>query len=169
VFTLNYPEIIRGWDLTEMKISNYMTEELVKLDIASDEKFSLLWTLSHMLAVDKRVLDPDRLAEDIAEREKIEPTGIGEGVAIPHARTDSVNDIIIMMAKLEEPIEYNSIDGKPVSLLFLIGTPKDAVKSYLKVLANLTKLIKDNTVRKSLALASTPAEVLEIVKANEQE
>jgi PTS system nitrogen regulatory IIA component len=152
-----------------MKISNYMTEELVKLDIAPGEKFSLLSRLSHMLGADKRVIDPDRLAEDIAEREKIEPTGIGEGVAIPHARTDSVSDIIIMMARLEEAVQYNSIDGKPVTLLFLIGTPKDAVQSYLKVLANLTKLIKEDSVRKSLALASTPAEVLEIVKANEQE
>jgi len=154
---------------TKMKISNYMTEELIKLDMVPGEKFELLNRLSHLLAVDGRVADADRLAEDIEEREKIEPTGVGEGVAIPHARTYSVNDIIILMAKLTEPIDYNSIDGKPVSLLFLIGTPKEEVQSYLKVLANLTKLIKDNLVRESLAAAETPADVLEIVKANEQE
>jgi fructose-specific phosphotransferase system IIA component len=155
--------------VTKMKISNYMSEELIKLDIGADEKFALLEKLSHVLEIDERVIDSRQLAEDIAERERIEPTGIGEGVAIPHARTNSVNDIIILMAKLEGSIEYNAIDGKPINLIFLIGTPKDAVQAYLKLLANLTKLVKDDSVRAELASAATPSDVLEVVKRHEQE
>ncbi len=152
-----------------MKISNYLKEEFVRLDVRADEKFTLLRNLSHMLSSDDRVVDPDQLALDIEEREKIEPTGIGEGVAIPHARTNSVKDIIILMARLTETVEYDSIDGKPVSIMFLIGTPKDAVQSYLKLLANLTKLVKEDSVRKQLAAAGTPSEVLDIVREHEQD
>ncbi|MFQ6104766.1 MAG: PTS sugar transporter subunit IIA [Candidatus Glassbacteria bacterium] len=150
-----------------MKISNYMSEELIRLDVEAREKFSLLEELSRILGTDERVIDSKQLAEDIVERERIEPTGIGEGVAIPHARTDSVSDIIIFIARLKKPIDYSAIDGKPVNLLFLIGTPKDAVQVYLKLLASLTKLVKNDSVRERFTAAGTPSEILEIVKENE--
>jgi len=155
--------------ITDMKISSFLKEEFVKLDVETDEKFTLLKNLSNMLSSDDRVVDSDQLAADIEEREKIETTGIGEGIAIPHARTNSVTDIIILMARLSGAVDYGSIDGKPVKIIFLIGTPKDAVQSYLKLLANLTKLVKEDSVRKQLTTAATPSEVLDIIREHEQD
>lgn len=152
-----------------MKISQYLREGHINLGVRGKEKFPLIEELSRMLRGDARVINPEKLGKDVIEREKLESTGIGVGIAIPHARTDAVRDIVVLMARLEKPIDYKSIDGKPVNIMFLIGTPKDAVQAYLKLLASITRLAKNESVRERLVRAATPSEVLEILKQNEEE
>jgi PTS system nitrogen regulatory IIA component len=96
------------------------------------------------------MIDFDLFLEDVFERERLGTTGIGDGIAIPHARTDAVDQLVIALGRSARGVEFESLDGKKVKLLFLMGTPKGSVSHYLKILAQLTRLLKEGTFRDKL-------------------
>jgi PTS system nitrogen regulatory IIA component len=94
----------------------------------------------------------------VVTREKVVTTGIGMGVAIPHAKLNSLSDFFIAIGILEKGIDWKSLDGHPVRLVFLIGGPDDKQTQYLKILSSLTLAIKDDETRKQLFNSTTPEE-----------
>jgi len=80
----------------------------------------------------------------LMEREKLGSTGIGRGVAIPHAKFDELEDITGILARLETPVDFDSVDGKPVDLIFLLLAPSDAGADHLKALARVSRLFRDD-------------------------
>lgn len=111
-----------------------------------------------------KVKDLEEFKTAIFEREAIMSTGIGLGIAVPHAKIASVDDFFVTVAVLEEPVDWGAIDDKPVSLVFLIGGPDDRQTEYLKLLAKIVLFTKSEARRKALASASTPEEVIEIFR-----
>jgi mannitol/fructose-specific phosphotransferase system IIA component (Ntr-type) len=105
------------------------------------------------------VADGERLIEAIMEREAIMSTGIGLGIAIPHAKIESVTDFVIGLGKSNAGIEFNSLDEKPVHFLVMIAGPKDQQERYLQLLAKITLKLKDSTVRRRLSEASSVDEI----------
>ena len=148
-----------------MRISEYMRENLIFLDVEAKGKIELLRSMADRVALDNRISDAHAFIEEVLVRERLESTGIGDGFALPHARTDKVTDIFIAFVRIKEPIEYKSVDDKAVQLLFLIGTPVKDVQNYLKLLAKLTRLLKKEGMKHNLSSAKTAKEVLEIISA----
>lgn len=145
-----------------MAISSYLDPRLISLinvrtrDEAIDQLVGLL---------DKSSKLQDRTAfySAILEREKLVSTGIGLGVAIPHAKLKGYSDFFIAVGiQKQEGIEWNALDGEPVRLIFLIGGPDDRQTEYLKILSRLTDAIKHPERRKKLFLAKTPQEVIDL-------
>ena len=95
---------------------------------------------------------------------KLETTGIGDEIAIPHARTDAVNQLIIAIGRSTNGVEFESLDGRKVKLLFLMGTPKGSVSHYLKMLAQLTRLLKREPFREKLLEAQDGETVVKLFK-----
>ena len=88
--------------------------------------------------------------EDVFEREQLETTGIGDEIAIPHARTDAVKQLIIAVGRSRHGINFESPDGRNVKLFLLMGIPRESVSHYLKILAQLTRLLKRGPLREKL-------------------
>lgn len=106
----------------------------------------------------KKIEELEKFNTAVIHREKVVTTGIGMGVAIPHAKMPQLHDFFIAIGILDKGVDWKSLDGHPVRLIFLIGGPDDKQTEYLKILSSLTLKIKDDQTRKALLNAATPEE-----------
>lgn len=133
-----------------MGISNYLDERLV-LFLRVDSRDEALAQLVQALERAGKLKNARVFHEAILEREKIVSTGIGLGVAIPHAKLEGYDDFFIAIGIQEKKgIEWNALDGAPVRLIFMIGGPDNRQTGYLKILSDLTMAIKNEERRKKL-------------------
>lgn len=152
-----------------MRISDYLKEKRILLNLKARAKEESIKEIAASLKDSKDVVDFKSFLKDVFAREKLGTTGVGSEIAIPHARTDAVEDFVIAFGRSQEGVEFNSLDGKPVRLIFLMGTPKEEkLNSYLKILARLTRLLKEKSFRNLLLRASKPKEILDGFKRVEK-
>ena len=144
-----------------MLITEYLKEELVLLDVKMPDKNSAIAKTVENMAKNKVLTEPSSFLEEVLKRESLGSTAIGEGIALPHARTQYVSEIIVAITRLVKPVDF-SHDKEPVQFIFLIGTPLNAIGEYLKVLARFSKLLRNANVRSSLVSVKTPAELINI-------
>lgn len=143
-------------------ISDYLDKELVLfLNVETrDEALSLL---VDALAKRGKLRDKPAFQHAILEREKIVSTGIGLGVALPHAKLEGYDDFFVAVGiQKKNGIEWSALDGSPVHLIFMIGGPAQKQTEYLKILSRLTTAIKNEERRKHLLKALTPLEVIQL-------
>ncbi len=150
-----------------MRVIDYMSNNLILLDIEVSSKREAISRMVDALSTADAVSDGAKFLEAVFERESLGSTAIGKGMALPHARTQHIDRITIMMARLKEGIDFGAADGQPVRLLFLLGTPLKAVSEYLAVLARLSKILKNDKTREKILKASTPTEVRTILEEAE--
>ena len=150
-----------------IKISDYLKEENINLNLAAATKDESIKELAEVFKNNSQVKDFDKFLDDVFERENLGTTGIGLGLALPHARTEAVDSFIIAVGRSDKGIDFNALDGEPVKLVFLMATPKEEVQSYLKILAHLTRVLKKESFRTKLLEAKTPAEIIEYFKKEE--
>ncbi len=142
-------------------ISNYMDPELVKFfDVPT--RNDVLSGLVDLLYEKQRIDCRDTFYQAILEREKIVSTGIGMGVAIPHAKLANFDDFFIAVGIHSKGINWNALDGSPVHLIFMIGGPNKKQTQYLQLLSLLTTSIKDEGRRKSLLHAENNEEIISL-------
>jgi len=146
-----------------MKLSKFSEENLILFDIKSKAKEDVIEELVELVNTSNMVTDKETLLRDIKERENLVTTGIGYGVAFPHAKTKSVKGIVIAFGRSDEGIDFEAIDHKPVFLFFLIAAPEDAIGAHLNVMSRLSYLMKSEENRQKLMKATSPGEVLELV------
>jgi fructose-specific phosphotransferase system IIA component len=145
-----------------MKVTEFLREDRMVLDIKANTKDGAIKELAEILRDAPEIINFENFVRDIFERESLNTTGIGNEIAIPHARTDSVNNFIIAFGRSIKGIDFKSLDGKSVKLIFLMGTPKEkGLNNYLKILAHLTRLLQKEHFKDSLLKASSPREVIE--------
>lgn len=146
-----------------MKLSKFCDESLIIFDLKADNKGAVIEELVELVATSKMVNDKDQLLSDVQEREDLVTTGVGYGVAFPHAKTRSVKGIVIAFGRSHEGIDFNAMDHKPVQLFFLIAAPEDAIGAHLNVMARLSYLMKSEENREKLMKASSPGDVLALI------
>lgn len=151
-----------------LKISEFLKPKAIIMDIHSREKLEAIKELVDHMVAKKFVKNGEEFLQALAKRENLESTGIGNGIAIPHARTDSVKDLLLAFARSPEGVDFSSIDGKPSYLIFLIASPEQKKSEYIMALAKLSRLLRKRDVRERLRGAGTPEEVMEIIKSNEE-
>ena len=147
-----------------MRISDHISEKMICLALENTTKEGVIRELAKLLKDSKDVTDFDMFLKDVFEREKLGSTGIGNEIAIPHARTDAVNNIVIAFGRSSQGVDFNGADGKPVKLVFLMGTPKKDINKYLQVLAHLTRLLKKESFRQQLLEAQNADEILNAIR-----
>lgn len=144
------------------KIAKYIDSELIAfIDVATRDE--ALDTLASLAAEKGRVSDKKEFYDAIIDREKIVSTGIGMAVAIPHAKLASYDDFFISIGILSRGVDWNTIDGSPVRIVFMIGGPDDKQTEYLQILSGITSAVKDEERRKQIINARTPQEVLDLL------
>lgn len=149
------------------RISELLARENILLELRSKEKIEVIRELAQLL-IDKGLIDSaDDFFKAILKRENLESTGIGHGVAIPHARTKSVKNLILAFGRSEAGIDFSSLDGKPSHLVFLIAAPEDQKSEYILTLARLSKLLRQDDLRNQLLSAQAPAEIITVISKAE--
>jgi mannitol/fructose-specific phosphotransferase system IIA component (Ntr-type) len=113
------------------------------------------------------VVDKNRVREAIFDREKIMSTGVGNGFAIPHGKTDAVTDIVAAFAVTAEDIDYESLDEKPVRLVFLLVGKDNMVGPHIKLLSRISRLMNKEEFRRRLLEVSTPREIIDMFRQEE--
>jgi len=130
------------------------------LILKASTKEEALREMAAVLARAPDVTDGAALLEAILEREQIMSTGIGLGIAIPHAKIPTVKDFVVGLGKAQKGLDFNSLDGKPVHFVVMIAGPDDQQERYLQLLARITLKLKDAGVRRRLTEAKTVEELL---------
>lgn len=146
----------------EIDISSYLKINTIKF-LESDNRNEIIWQLIESTAIFYK-FEPhkEEFFEAVLEREKTASTGIGLGVALPHAKLSCFDDFFIAIALLNKGINWNSMDKMDVRLVFLIGGPDDKHNEYLDLLSALTLFLRKEMVRKKLLQATNAREVIEL-------
>lgn len=150
----------------DAKICNLLTKENILLDLEAQGRKEAIYKIGDVLKNSDKVSDFNGFMEKVLERENLNTTGIGDGVAIPHARTNTVKDLVVAFGRSFSGVDFSSLDGKPAKLIFLIGSPSgdEKVKYYLKILARLAKLLRNSDFRDALIRAATSEEIVDCFK-----
>ena len=146
-----------------MKLSKFCDESLVTFGLKATTKDEAIDELVALAATSTMIKDHDELLKDVKEREELVTTGVGYGVAFPHAKTRSAKGIVIAFGRSENGIDFDAMDHKPVNLFFLIAAPEDAIGAHLNVMARLSYLMKSADNREKLMEATSPGDVLSLI------
>lgn len=150
-----------------MRISALLNEKLISSKLHSKDKEGVLKELVELLHLAGKVKDKDAALKALLGREELMSTGIGYGVAIPHAKSESVENIIAAFGRSREGVEYQALDGKPVYLIFLIMASEDASRLHIKALAKISRLLKNSHFREALMKAENARQILELFRKEE--
>ena len=150
-----------------MKLSKFCGEDLISFELKRESKNEVISELVNLSSGSKLVKDGSELLKDILEREKLVTTGVGYGVAFPHAKSKAVKGIVIAFGRSKKGVDFDSMDKKPVHLFFLIAAPEDALGAHLNVMARLSYLMKSEKNRDKLMKIKSPKELLEVLDSVE--
>ena len=146
-----------------MRITELLTKETIAMDLSSSDKNGVIDELVNQLDKAGKLSDVPSFKEAIHNRESQSTTGIGEGIAIPHAKVAAVKSPAIAFGKSKEGVDYQSLDMQPAHLFFMIAAPEGGAQTHLDALAKLSGILMDENVREKLINASSPEEVLQII------
>ncbi|MGY4858462.1 fructose-specific PTS transporter subunit EIIC [Cryobacterium sp. AP23] len=142
-------------------VLDYIDERTIVLDIDDTDRDAVIRRLAGLMSATGRVLDEDAVVRAALDRELISTTGIGEGIAIPHAKSDGATTPVLAFARSQAGVDWNSLDEAPAHLIFMIAVPEAAAGTeHLKVLAQLSRSLMKPSFRAAIEMAATPADVL---------
>ncbi|HVP07545.1 MAG TPA: PTS sugar transporter subunit IIA [Candidatus Acidoferrum sp.] len=146
-----------------MKLSKFCDESLVTFNLKSSTKEGVIEELVDLAASSNMIKDRAELLDDVRERENLVTTGVGYGVAFPHAKTKAAKGIVIAFGRSTKGIDFEAMDHRAVHLFFLIAAPEDAIGAHLNVMARLSFLMKSEDNRRKLMQAGSPGDVLALM------
>lgn len=151
-----------------MKLSDLLHKDFIIAELKSTAKEDVINELIDLFQNDSRVIDLKKVRDAVLDRERIMSTGVGKGFAIPHGKTNAVNEILAAFGKTDNPIDYQALDNQPVHLVFLLVGKDNMVSTHIKLLSRISRMMTKEDFREKLMLAKTSDEILEIFKTEEQ-
>ena len=151
-----------------ISISKLIDTDLVIFNLKASTKSEALLKICEHITQKHKICEPKALFDTIMNRESLHSTAVGHGIAIPHARCDESESLIIAVALIEKGVDFGAIDGIPVNMVFSIIAPKAETASYLQVLSQIASLLHSDNVRRELLSSKTAQEFIEIIKKNER-
>jgi nitrogen PTS system EIIA component len=152
-----------------MKILNILPKKAIVPDLKGRTKKQVLDELIDALLQEKPELDRERLMAVLLERERLGSTGIGDGIAIPHGKLKDLDQLILSFGKSALGVDFESMDGKPVHLFFLLVAPENCTGIHLRALARIARLLKNAPVRRRLTSVSTQDEIYAVIQQEDED
>jgi PTS system nitrogen regulatory IIA component len=152
-----------------MKIMNALASEAVNENLLSKDRDGVLRELASLIISPENKEKLDQLVSVLITREELGSTGIGGGVAIPHGKSKEIKGIKIAFGRSRGGIDFNSIDGEPVDLFFLLLAPENSAGEHLKTLAKVSRLLKSPSFCQSLRNAKSRQETVDIIAAEDEQ
>jgi fructose-specific phosphotransferase system IIA component len=137
--------------------------------VENRDKEAVITELVDLLDSNGSLIDRDSALEAVLSRERTRSTGTGAGIAIPHGKCNAVKKLVMAIGIAHEPIEFESVDGKPVTILILLVSPADQTGPHIQALARISKLMLDEEFKQKLEKAASADEVYELLNNKESE
>ena len=153
-----------------MNIMGFLDDRAVSTDVKSQHKEAVIQELVELLVKAGSLKDKDvhKLVQILLKRESLGSTGIGQGVAIPHGKSDCVTKLVAAFGVSHSGVSFDSLDGEPVHLFFLLIAPEDSAGPHLKALARISRLLKDKHFRDSLRDARDEKTLVKIIREEDE-
>ena len=152
-----------------MVLTQILQPTCIKVPLASKDKESAITEMVDLLAENGLLKDRDGVLEAVLMREQTRSTGIGSGIAIPHGKCSGVEELVMAIGITQDPIEYDSIDNKPVSIILLLVSPTDQTGPHIQALARISRLMLDEEFKTKLENADSAEEVYDLINAKEKQ
>ena len=150
-----------------MILTQILHPNCVKVPVESTDKEEVITELVDLLAANGLFSDRDVALEAVLTRERTQSTGTGSGIAIPHGKCNAVKELVMAIGIAHEPIEFESVDGKPVTILILLISPADQTGPHIQALARISRLMLKEQFRQQIAKAASADEVYELLNNQE--
>lgn len=147
----------------EIRLANLLKEKCINLSLESKDKKGVIKELVDLIHAARKLKNKNDFFKAMLEREKIGSTGIGNGVAIPHVKSKLVDDFILIFARKEEGIDFGALDGENTYLFFALASPADNIGGHLKILSEISRMVKDKFIVECLRKAENKKDVLTII------
>jgi len=146
-----------------MPLNDLITEDVIKVPLTSDDKPAVLRELVQILKDTGKIDDYDAILDAIVEREEKQSTGLESGIAVPHGKSPSVKNLVIAMGISQNGIEFNSIDGKPAKLFFILIAPPNQPGPHVAALAEIARLSQSHDHYNKILNAASAQEIIELL------
>ncbi len=145
-----------------ISLADLITEEQVCLDLSATDKIEIMKEMIEVLGNQEKITDKEGLLKVLQEREELETTGIGDGIALPHARTNIVKELMVVFGRSKKGVDFEALDDKPVFLLFLIVAPTKDSSKVMRLLAGVCRILKNESFRQALLASENKQEVIRL-------
>ena len=152
-----------------MKIMDILSKDCIIPELRSKSKREVLEELTGALLNSKANLDKEALVAVLLERERLGSTGIGDGIAIPHGKVQDLDELVLSFGRSTEGIEFDSMDGRPTHLFFLLIAPENSAGIHLRALAKISRLLKSGQFRQRLLEAETSEALFQVIQEEDKE
>jgi len=152
-----------------MILTQILQPNCVKVPVENKDKEAVITELVDLLDANKLLLNRDVALEAVLARERTRSTGTGAGIAIPHGKCNAVKELVMAIGIAHEPIEFESVDGKPVTILILLVSPADQTGPHIQALARISKLMLDEEFKQKLEKTASADEVYELLNNKESQ
>lgn len=150
-----------------MRLTDILKADNIKLPLIAKNKTEAISELVNLLATTGDATDPKKVLDAVLEREATRTTGIGNGLAIPHGKCNGVSHLVMAIGRPVAPIDFQAIDGRPVTLIWLLASPPDQTGPHIHALARISRLMTIDRFRQALAAAQTPKEMYDAIVQQE--
>ncbi len=151
-----------------MKIMDFLNPKAISANLQATDKEGVISELVDLLIKVREIKDKNEMVKALLEREALGSTGIGQGIAIPHAKSESVKELVSAFGLSRKGVNFDALDGEPVSIFFLLVAPPDSAGPHLKALARISRLLRDKFFRETLKNAKDAKDILRIIKEEDQ-
>ena len=151
-----------------MTLLDILSPDSTIVDLKGDTKEEIIAELVDSLSASEAISDRDKVLQAVLEREKIKSTGIGDGMAIPHGKSDSVVKLVAALGTQRRGVDFEALDGEPAYVFFLLVSPANVSGPHIKALARISRLLKNDDFKKKLITASSPEEIISAIRAEEE-
>jgi len=151
------------------RLTDLLNVQRIKVPLLADSKEEAIRELIDLLAANGDLSDAQGALDAVLDRERIRTTGIGNGLAIPHGKSNGVDRPMMALGRTAEPIGFDSIDDKPVQLIALLISPPEQTGPHIQVLARACRLLSFSDVQKALCNAATAEQMLQTIRRKEEE
>ena len=150
-----------------MLLTHILQSKCVKVPLEGQDKESVITELVDLLDTNGMLIDKGMVLDAVFTRERTRSTGIGSGIAIPHGKCKAVKELVMALGLVREPIEFDSVDGKPVKIIILLVSPADQTGPHIQALASISRLLLDEQFKNSIEGATSSDEAFGLLSKKE--
>ncbi len=151
-----------------MRLTDILSENRIKIHLTNTEKEKIIEEMVEVIDDSVKLDNKAEILKAVLDREAVMSTGVGDEVAIPHGKTESLNEIIAALGITKDPIDFNSLDDKPVRLVWLLIGPQDKTGPHLKALSRISRLMHKEEFRERLIQTMAPKDAIEVIDSEEK-
>lgn len=151
-----------------MRLTDILTENRIKIPLEHTEKEQVIEELVDLIDSSTKLNNKGQILKAVLDREAVMSTGVGDEVAIPHGKSDGVQDILAALGIARTPIDFQSLDQKPVRLIWLLVGPQEKTGAHLKALSRISRLMHKQDFRQRLIATRAPNEAIDVIHSEEE-